>query len=237
MHYAITNAGGLSPNVVPAKADVLYMIRLPDVSQLGELQERVNDIARGAALMTGTQMSWETIKACANYLPNRTLSEEVYQAMQDIPLPSFSEKERAYAKRYVAPSNAARDLEKVASAVRDRSVVREILQHRDDVISSFLVPYDADAPLRMSYGSTDVGDVSWNCPTAQFVAATWAPGTRDTLAGPPRQRGHRPQDDAVERQGHRTLRHSDPSESFVAQGGQRRVPGDDADPGVSSAFR
>lgn len=177
MHYAITNAGGLSPNVVPAKADVLYMIRLPDVSQLGELQQRVNDIARGAALMTGTQVSWETIKACANYLPNRTLSEEVYQAMQDIPLPSFSEKERAYAKQYVAPANAARDLEKVVSGVRDRSVAREILQHRDDVISSFLVPYDADAPLRMSYGSTDVGDVSWNCPTAQFVAATWAPGT------------------------------------------------------------
>jgi len=28
-----------------------------------------------------------------------------------------------------------------------------------------------------SYGSTDVGDVSWNVPTAGFRAATWVPGT------------------------------------------------------------
>ena len=27
------------------------------------------------------------------------------------------------------------------------------------------------------YGSTDVGDVSWNVPTAGFRAATWVPGT------------------------------------------------------------
>jgi aminobenzoyl-glutamate utilization protein B len=26
-------------------------------------------------------------------------------------------------------------------------------------------------------GSTDVGDISWQFPTANFVAATWAPGT------------------------------------------------------------
>ena len=27
------------------------------------------------------------------------------------------------------------------------------------------------------YGSTDVGDVSWNVPTAGFRTATWVPGT------------------------------------------------------------
>ena len=29
----------------------------------------------------------------------------------------------------------------------------------------------------MSFGSTDVGDVSWNCPTAQATVTTWAAGT------------------------------------------------------------
>ena len=28
-----------------------------------------------------------------------------------------------------------------------------------------------------SYGSTDVGDVSWNVPTAGFRTASWVPGT------------------------------------------------------------
>ena len=26
-------------------------------------------------------------------------------------------------------------------------------------------------------GSTDVGDISWNVPTAEFTTATWVPGT------------------------------------------------------------
>lgn len=39
----------------------------------------------------------------------------------------------------------------------------------------FVAPFD---PVGiMSFGSTDVGDVSWNCPTAQAYVATWAAGT------------------------------------------------------------
>jgi aminobenzoyl-glutamate utilization protein B len=29
----------------------------------------------------------------------------------------------------------------------------------------------------ISMGSTDVGDISWNVPTAEFSTATWVPGT------------------------------------------------------------
>ena len=55
LHYAITNAGGYSPNVVQAHAEVLYLIRAPRFDQAKEIYERVNDIAKGAALMTGTK--------------------------------------------------------------------------------------------------------------------------------------------------------------------------------------
>ena len=39
----------------------------------------------------------------------------------------------------------------------------------------FVAPFNPDGI--MSFGSTDVGDVSWNCPTAQAYVATWAAGT------------------------------------------------------------
>ncbi|WP_240702710.1 hypothetical protein [Priestia megaterium] len=56
VHYAITNSGGISPNVVQAEAEVMYLIRAPKPSQVKELYERVVKIAKGAALMTETQM-------------------------------------------------------------------------------------------------------------------------------------------------------------------------------------
>ena len=34
-----------------------------------------------------------------------------------------------------------------------------------------------NAEPKVSYGSTDVGDVSWNVPTNVLSAATWVPGT------------------------------------------------------------
>ena len=53
IHYAITDAGGVSPNVVQAKADVLYMVRANRVIDSVKLLKRVDDIAKGAALMSG----------------------------------------------------------------------------------------------------------------------------------------------------------------------------------------
>ncbi|MDL2248189.1 amidohydrolase, partial [Tyzzerella sp. OttesenSCG-928-J15] len=50
-----------------------------------------------------------------------------------------------------------------------------ILPHLEDPIISFVGPY-APSDVAMA-GSTDVGDVSWVCPTAQITTATWANGT------------------------------------------------------------
>ena len=76
IHYAITNTGGYSPNVVQPYSEGLYLIRAPKNSQVKEIYERVNDIARGAALMTGTKMELQFVKACSNLVDN-TVMEEV----------------------------------------------------------------------------------------------------------------------------------------------------------------
>ena len=65
IHYAITNTGGYSPNVVQAYAEALYLIRAPQRSQVEEIRARVDDVARGAALMTGTQVECRFVKACS----------------------------------------------------------------------------------------------------------------------------------------------------------------------------
>ena len=77
VHYAITDAGGFSPNVVQPHAEVLYLIRAPRSAQVKELYERVNDIARGAALMTGTTVEIDFVKACSDTILNDTLGSEM----------------------------------------------------------------------------------------------------------------------------------------------------------------
>ena len=54
IHYAITDTGGDAPNVVQSRAQVLYAIRAPKITQVKELYNRVCNIAKGAALMTET---------------------------------------------------------------------------------------------------------------------------------------------------------------------------------------
>ena len=62
IHYAITDTGGVSPNVVQADAEVLYMIRAPKISTVREVCERVDKVARGAAMMTETQVRLDNSK-------------------------------------------------------------------------------------------------------------------------------------------------------------------------------
>ncbi|UUZ94759.1 peptidase dimerization domain-containing protein [Paenibacillus sp. P25] len=50
IHYAVTNTGGISPNVVQGYAEVLYLIRAPKAGQVEEIYQRVCNIARGPPL-------------------------------------------------------------------------------------------------------------------------------------------------------------------------------------------
>jgi aminobenzoyl-glutamate utilization protein B len=52
----VTTNGGLQPNVVPAKATVWYYVRAPKREQVEEIYERVLKCAKGAAIMTDTDL-------------------------------------------------------------------------------------------------------------------------------------------------------------------------------------
>ena len=77
VHGAITNSGGIAPNVIPAEAQILYAIRAPKVTQVKKLYERMCDIAKGAALITGTTVDIKQVAAYSNLINNDTLSDLV----------------------------------------------------------------------------------------------------------------------------------------------------------------
>ena len=63
VHYAILDTGGVSPNVVQPKAEVLYLVRSRSNEETRRLYDRVVNIARGAALMTETELAIRFDKA------------------------------------------------------------------------------------------------------------------------------------------------------------------------------
>ena len=179
IHYAITNTGGYSPNVVQPFAEVLYLIRAPKNDQVKELFERVNDIARGAALMTGTRMEMQFVKACSNVVDNTVLEEVLQKNLEEVEREPYTEAELEFAKKlagtYGGGELDVQDLLKRYEKSRKAEVEAFLNAHKDDVICDYIVPLKDTEPVMA--GSTDVGDVSWVCPTAQINAVTEAAGT------------------------------------------------------------
>ena len=151
IHYVITK-GGLAPNVVPDIAEVYYYVRHPKMTVVDELFIRVANAASGAAMGTDTNMSYEIMHGNFSLLPNDTIQKIVHKNLESFGGISYDESENEYAneiyKTFIKPDNEIGSQENIR-------------------------------PFRTShgYGSTDVGDVSWNVPTAGLRTATWVPGT------------------------------------------------------------
>ena len=170
IHYAVTNTGGLAPNVVQSEAEVTYLIRAPKPDQVRDLFERVVDCARGAALMTQTKMEFNIQGSCHNLIPNLTLEKVMQQHMQELGFPSLTDSSIDFAQAMYATLT---EEEKQSAAVAVGKDMARRLAERP--IADFIVPFSEKVSF-MS-GSTDVADVSWNVPTAQCVTSTWAFGT------------------------------------------------------------
>lgn len=171
IHYAITNAGGLSPNVVQANAEVLYVARAPKFRQAKEIFDRIVKIAEGAALMTGTTFETVIDSGYTDYIPNDTLSLLMSEKLKDLGAWKPDAEDIRFAKDIGATLTST---QKSTANARIREQ-EELAVIRENGIASFVRPYrKTDIPMA---GSTDVGDVSWIVPTAQLTAATQAFGT------------------------------------------------------------
>ena len=147
MHYAYLNDGGDAPNIVPAAATLLYALRAPESAYVAELYERVSDVAKGAALMTGTKVSYRTVSAYADLLSVPAMEELMMEAMQEAEKPEYADDDYEYAARFAA-------------------------DQASPSIDTAILPADQSINL----GSTDVGDVSWQVPTGLIGVTTEAAG-------------------------------------------------------------
>lgn len=177
LHYAVTDTGGHAPNVVQADAEVLYLVRAPQMDDAQAIYERVVKIAQGAALMTETTLTVRFDKACSNYAPNRTLEQTMYGFVQAFGVPEYDADERAYAAdiaRTLSDEDIASNLSTIARTGGAAGVVFSRTL-RDKTLTERVAPY---APTEAVLpGSTDVGDVSWLVPTAQCFSPCYAIGT------------------------------------------------------------
>ncbi|MCR9385959.1 M20 family metallopeptidase [Vibrio metoecus] len=177
LHYAITNTGGSAPNVVQPEASVRYLIRSPRVSDAQDIYERLQQVAQGAAMMSGTRVEVDFIKACSSYQPNRFLEQVMSKHLNRLGVPKYDEGELAFMSEM---KNTFTHEDILANINQVLATNREVAQsdldylYHHPVLNS-VVPYKPCYELL--YGSTDVGDVSWVVPTVQCFSACYAFGT------------------------------------------------------------
>jgi aminobenzoyl-glutamate utilization protein B len=167
VHYAVTNTGGVSPNVVQAIAEERFLVRSPKPNEVKELFQRVVNVAKGAALMTDTEMSYRIEGGCCNLIPNTALHQVMAGYMEEIGFPEPSKKDEAFIKDiYNSLGNNEKNFAMKFLTNDEREKIAE------KPIADWIIPCP-DQETFME-GSTDVSDVSWNVPTAQCFTSTWA---------------------------------------------------------------
>ena len=151
VHYAYTDAGGTAPNIIPSRAQVFYAVRAPKSEDARLLRERVDDIARGAALMTGTSVDIETACVYDSFLPNPVLDQLVLKYLK-LYTPVHSPGEEAYARDFLSYGNLP-ETDRAFDDIPDLSITRK------------------------TGISTDVGNVSQILPCTAFMVCCYANGS------------------------------------------------------------
>lgn len=174
VHYAYLDVGGKAPNVVQGSSSVHYYIRAPKAAQVIEIFERVKDVAKGAALITGTESTFEIQTGLSDFIPNPVLSNVLQDSMEEFGAPKFTEEDYKQARTFF----------NTLSEGEQKQVEKDLIKNYGKERAEHLIenPLSTDiAPLQLVSmampGSTDVGDVSYVTPTAQLLMATTALGT------------------------------------------------------------
>ena len=150
IHYVITK-GGDAPNIVPKEAEVYYVVRHSNRLEVKAVWDRVVKAAKGAAIGTETEMTYEIIGGTYERLPNEALETLLHANMTLVGGVDYTPEDVAFAKE-----------------------IQKTLGTPGPIESAGQVQ-----PMEFTHGkaSADTGDVSWNTPTGAVTAATWVPGT------------------------------------------------------------
>jgi aminobenzoyl-glutamate utilization protein B len=144
-HYIIVD-GGDQPNVVPQTATIWFYFRERDYELTKEQYDAAADMARGAALMTGTTLDTiMTVGSAWSMHFSKPVAEATFANIQRVGMPDWSEDDVRFAEAF-----------QKEMGVDVTGLVME-------------VPEEMSGPVDLSRslggGSDDIGDISWNMPT------------------------------------------------------------------------
>jgi aminobenzoyl-glutamate utilization protein B len=153
-HNVVTN-GGDQPNVVPQNAATWYYFRETDYDHIKELWEIGNTMAKAASMMTSTEVSWRILGSAWPQHMNKTIAETMYTNIRNVGLPAWDAADVTLAKGIQKelkqpPTGLATELQPLRGGI--------------------------DPEQNMGGPSDDIGDVSWNVPTATLGYPANIPG-------------------------------------------------------------
>lgn len=152
--HSIISDGGDQPNVVPSKSSIWYYFRDVTYEGIMEMFEAAKNIAEGAALMTGTKMSYKILGTAWPRHFNKSIAETMYKNIEVVGLPKWSEADQMLAK----------------------AVQQELGNKKVEGLASELGPLGLPVEKPESGGSDDIGDVSWTLPTVTLRFPSNIPG-------------------------------------------------------------
>jgi aminobenzoyl-glutamate utilization protein B len=147
--------GGDQPNVVPRTASVWYYFRQTTYPKIKELWQTGDTIAKGAAMMTGTELLPSRVLGTA--WPqhfNKAVAEAAFANIQRVGMPEWSDADQTLAKA----------LQKEVGARETGLPARVGATLQGPVVDN------------RGGGSDDIGDVSWNVPTITLRYPSNIPG-------------------------------------------------------------
>lgn len=154
MHYSITD-GGPAPNIVPDRASAWYYVRALSRETVVDTYERMLKVAKGAAMMTETEVEVEYLGGCYNTMNNGVLADTLLEAMKNVPAQDWSDEDQEFAKELEA---AKTNKDGAFSTEGNKS----LYLYEGEPVESYM----------NLYGSTDVGDVQHMVPGIMFMTAT-----------------------------------------------------------------
>jgi aminobenzoyl-glutamate utilization protein B len=101
IHRTITN-GGIQPNVIPDFAQIWYFVRDSNMPDAKATYDKLVNIAKGAALMTGTTEEIEYQASAWPQLSMKALSTVVQTNFDAVGMPAWSDEEQKFARDFQA---------------------------------------------------------------------------------------------------------------------------------------
>ena len=144
--HSVIYDGGDQPNVVPSKASIWFYFREKNYPQIRDLFAIGDSIAQGAAMMSGTVL--DDVRIIGSAWPghfNKVIAEAMYENIQQVGLPQWTENDQRFAQ----------------------ATQREVGAFESGLATELSILRPALTEAQRTAGfADDIGDISWNVPTA-----------------------------------------------------------------------